>query len=381
MAYSFNDVEIIAFDIHTALNPLVSPQVVKEQFRFLVNLNGYDEQYKSGQAVESEKVVVTPISRREFKRNHFWKHYRGISFGLETAYWMLQIPYELRPKNFDLKINPEGLGFEAVAEPVIFINSMGWSTNVLMRLLGNISAEELRDFVGRLRGQEGSAPPFISGGAQKGLTGIFKLFGDLVREEIYALPEQVGDTRSTPRHLIIAIAGATGTPKYFSAKWGLQPQMESDERCALLGVLFGREITIDKANELLNMTDDQETETERVLVTRLRENTDFALSSYDLGTLLFPQEDALNKPKRREAITCMASNARSSTMMNLSMLNFSRAAKKNAAASPLLGALRKRVRTVIVNLPDHYDNAYSQNWNRHHWHLNRIRAEEESPGD
>ncbi len=378
MAYVFNEVEIIAFDIHTALNPVAFPQVVREQFRFLVNLNGYDEQYKSGQAVESEKLVITPISKREFKRNHFWKHYRGISFGLETAYWTLQIPYEIRPKNFDLKINPDNLGFEAVAEPVIFINSMGWSTNILIRLEGNISAEELRDFVGRLRGQEGSAPPFLSVGAQKGLTGIFKLLGDLVREEIYALPEQVGDTRSTPRHVIIAIAKATGIPKYFSTKWGLQPQMEDDERCALLGVLFGREIKIDKANELLNMIEDQETETEKVLVTRMRENADFAVSSYDFGTLLFPQEDALNKPKRREAITCMASNARSSTMMSLSMLNFSRAAKKNAAASDMLDTLRKRIRTVIVNLPDHYDNAYSQNWNRHHWHLNKIRAEEDS---
>jgi hypothetical protein len=164
--------------------------------------------------------------------------------------------------------------------------------------------------------------------------------------------------------------------------------MDDDERRALLGVLYGRELSNDKANELLNSERPKATETkyleeeaERVLVTRMRANTDFALSSYRLGTLLFPQEDALNKPKRRAAISCMASNARSSTMMTLSMLEFSRASRKNPASNDVLEALQKRIRNVINNLTDHYDSAYAQNWIRYHRHLNKLREEEDSAGE
>jgi len=384
MAYVFQEVHIVGFDVHTAINPVAVPELIKEPFRFLVNSTGYDKQYQSGKGLKTDSLIVRPITKREFKRNHFWKNYLAMS-PTEDNYWHLQVPFVIEPQDFDVTLNPDGLNFEGKIKPVVYVNSMGWSSNVGIRLKGNISAGDLRDFVGRVLGVGQKKAPFLMGSEEKGLTSIFKLLGDKVRKEIYISPLKVGDTRSTPRHLMISIARATGTAKYFRTEWELDPKMDDDERRILLSILYGSELTIDKAIDLLKRrkSDEDESEDEnqkekpeRVLVTRLRDK-DFALTSYKLGTLFFPQEDALGKPERSEAIECMVSNARSSTMVSLSMLGFSQAANKSPVANDVVNSLQSNIKAVIRNLPDHYDSAYSQNWHRHHRLLNKLREEKD----
>jgi hypothetical protein len=383
MAYLFQEVDIIGFDVHTAINPVAVPGLIKEQFRFLIDSTAYNKQYQSGNELKTESLIIRPITKREFKRNHFWKNYLGIS-PTEESYWQLQVPFAVEPQDFDVRLNPDGLNFEGKAKPLIYVNSMGWSSNVGIRLNGNISAGYLRDFVGRLLGV-GQKAPFVIGAEEKALTSIFKLLGDRVRKEIYISPSKVGDTRSTPRHLMISINRATGNAKYFRTEWELDPTMDDDERRNMLSILYGSEISIDKTIDLLKRPkseedesedEDQKENPERVLVTRLR-NKDFALTSYKIGTLFFPQEDALGKPERSEAIGCLVSNARSSTMVSLSMLGFSQAANKSPATNDVVHSLQNNIRAVIRNLPDHYDSSYSQNWHRHHRLLNKLREEKD----
>ena len=385
MAYLFHEVDIIGFDTHTALKPVAFPQLVKEPFRFLVSTKEYNEQYKSAQEVETDYIILRPITQREFKRNHFWKHYAAMSFGPEVDYWGVQIPFAVEPKSFDLKINPVGLSFEVEVRPVVYINSMGWSTNVELHLKGDIDAAGLRDFVGRLRGLDHSQAPFLVAGEEKGLTGVFQRLGDLVRNEVYVTPAQVGDTRSTPRHLLISLARAEGEAKYFRTEWGLQPTMDDDERRDMISILYGREISNDEADRLLRQgkgvsgeeLEEEGGTPERVLVVRVRKDKDkdFTLTSYKLGTLFFPQGDALERPKRRKAMGCMVSNARNATMISLSMLGFSQAVKKFPKSNDAVESLHENIKATIWNLSDHYDNDHYQNWYSNHRLLQSLRAE------
>jgi hypothetical protein len=366
MAYTFQQVDIIAFDIHTAIKPLAFPKLVKENFRFLVDQGMYGQQYESWQPIETDAFTIRPIKKREFSRNHFWKNYSAMSFAPDRDYWGLQIPFIFEPKNLDLKINMEGFDFRVELEPLVYLNSMGWSSNVKMRLSGDIKSERLQEFIGRLRAKEKKPLPFLIEGEGQGLTNVFKVLGRIVRNGIYTSPDTVGDTIAVSNELIISLARSTAPAKYFRVEWNLSPAMAAYESAEILSILYGLAIQPQQINSYLDHT----------LVTRFR-GMNFSLTKFKLGTLLYMQEEAAKPADKIDSLDCLASNVRSSTMMSLAMDDFDLSASKIPKPHPVLEALQKQIKTTLVRLPDSYNNAYCRNFYRHHPRLKKLFQQEE----
>jgi hypothetical protein len=364
MTYTFGSVDIIAFDIHTAIKPLAFPQFLKPEFKFLADGRNYNQQYELWQAVGTGEFAVHPVKKREFTRNHFWKHYAGMSFGVELDFWGLQIPFVFEPKDFDLQVNMDGLAFQVEVEPVIYLNSTGWSSNLKLKLTGQLNASEVQEFVGRLRGLNQSQLPFVVSGANQRLTSVFKALGWMVRKGIYDKPDTVGDVMTVSNQLIISLADATATPKYFNEEWGLTPFMDDDERAQVLGMLYGDKINAGAPAEVKRYQDS-------TLVTRFRD-TNFSLTNYRKGTLLYMQEQGAKGLGKMESLSCLASNVRSCTMMTHFLLEFAQAAGKISGPSSMVEALQERAQSTLTLLPDFYHNAYSRNFYLHHDRIKKV---------
>ena len=274
----FQAVDILAFDVHTAINPLANPELVKLDFRFLVDKDKYNQQYNSGLPVQANDLIISPFKKRQlFHHNHFWRNYLAMSSGSERNYWGLQIPFIYEPNNIDLMVNMQGLNFQVEKQAIVFLNSMGWSTNIKIRLTGDIAPIKLQDFVGRLYNKN----DMLS------LSSTFQELSHRVRGGVYISPLTVGDTLSISKHLIISLIpfnDSSDHRKYFKSEWGESPYMTDAERAKLLGILFGNQITLEQLS--LNI--------KKVTVTRFG-GTNFALTNWDTGTLLYMQESAVDQ--------------------------------------------------------------------------------------
>lgn len=372
-------VDIIAFDAHTAVKPLVFPNLIKPDYRFLVDPEKYGQQYELWQPIETDLLSIRPIKKREFSHNHFWRNYAAMSFSLDRDYWGLQIPFMFEPKNFDLKINMGGFAFKAALAAVVYLNSMGWSSRIKIRLSGNIESQQLQEFVGRLRGLDKENLPFVIAGESHALTSVFKALGRIVRNSIYTSPDAVGDTIAVASELIISLAHSTSEPKYFKEKWGIAPWMVEGEQAEILGVLYGSTIEPDRVKDYLDQT----------LVTRFG-GANFSLTKFKLGTLLFMQQEAFKEQEavqeeqdingfdKSDPLECLASNVGTSTMMSLAMDYFNRSASKSPRPSPALSALREQVISTLIRLPDSYTNPYYRNFCRHHPSLKKYMQQDDS---
>jgi hypothetical protein len=127
---------------------------------------------------------------------------------------------------------------------------MGWSTNIYIRLFGNISADELRGVVAKLRGTVADSAAFEietqattdkPGGNKKeqtDLSGVFKRFAELMMNELYVKATNVSPKRTTERFIVTSIARYTGpSPKHFPRH--RTPSMSDDERATMLSILGG----------------------------------------------------------------------------------------------------------------------------------------------
>jgi hypothetical protein len=366
MAYTFQSAEIIGFDVHTAIKPLAFPQFVKLPFRFLVDQVQYGQQYESWQPIETDLFTIRPLKKRSFYNNYFWKHYASMSFGFNRDYWGLQIPFVLEPKNLDLQTNLAGLNFQVAIEPLVYLNAMGWSANVKMRLSGAaISSTHLQEFVGRLRGFNSDTPPFLIEGKGEKLTSVFKLLGERVKKTIYSSPDSVGDNIAIPSQLVISLGHSDAPAKYFK-DWQIDPVMQGNERAELLGILYGSKI---QAHEVANYL-------KKTLVTRFRE-TNFSLTNYDQGSLVFMQENFKEPDTATESLNCLTSNIRSSTMMGLSLDAFGAAVSKIPKPPAVLTALQEQAKTTLTALPGAYNNGLYRNIHYHHPRLRKFLPPEE----
>lgn len=371
MAYNFNSVDMILLDAHTAIKPIIQPELLKETFRFLTNRAKYNKQFTLEKTIESDNGVCQPVTKRERSRNHFWKNYIA-QYLYRFDYYDLQIPFIFKPKNFDLTVNLENYSFTVPrVEAFVYLTSTGWSSTVRMSLAGeNISSGKLQEFTGSLGNKLDNAFPFLISGEKHKLTSVFRKMKEIVKNEIYLAPDSIGEKISIPRQHFISLAKTTSTPKFYNGNHAKKagkhnPVMATAERAELLSILFGNAVT----------ATDVATYEQKTLRTWFNE-TNFSLTNFDLGNLLFMQEEAAGSAPKVKSLRCMNSNISTCTRMNLMLLHFHSLAEKFPQTNTTLNVLLIKTRGLFRHIPSAYNNRYCDNLYQHHGNLEKYYYED-----
>jgi hypothetical protein len=359
MTYQFQAVDIFAFDVHTAVKALAFPELVRPVFDYLVHPDKYRKRCADGQAVETDQYRVECLKWREREYGRFWPYYIGLWPGAETDFWGLQVPFVYKPKKINLRLMVDAKTFQANVHPTVFLNSMGWSTSIYIRLFGNLSADELQGIVAKLRGTVTDAAVFEiekvtsdkPGGNEKiqtDLSGLLEHFAALMKKELYVKATQVSPKRTTDRFIVTSIARYTGPPPKHFPRYR-QPSMADDERATMLSILGGETVQVG-----VNLKEKEE----KVLCARFK-GRGFALARFYQAVLLFIQDRAVLAPDRetRWKLHCLAANVRSSLMMSFASLAFHEEASGNYLKVENVKTLKENLRELVPKLRGSYKNS------------------------
>ena len=317
MTYQFQAVDIFAFDVHTAVKALAFPELVKPAFAYLVHPDKYRQRFADGEVVDTDQYRIECLKWREREYGRFWPYYIGLWAGPEPDFWGLQVPFIYKPKHIKLRLKIDTKTYEASVHPTVFLNSMGWSTNIYIRLFGDISADELQGVIAKLRGTVADAAAFeietqstdkaaVNKNELTDLSGVFEHFAALIMKELYVKATNASPRRSTERFIVTSIARYTGPPpKHFPRD--RTPSMSDDERATMLSILGGEPVQV-----AVNLK-----EREAKVLCAYFKGRSFALTRFYQAVLLFIQEKAVLPPdsKLRWKLHCLASNVRYSLMM------------------------------------------------------------------
>jgi hypothetical protein len=359
MAYTFHEVNIFAYDLHTTVAPLINDTLFAEDLRFLSTT--YQDNYEKRVEVNTASFKITPLPVKD--QNHFfWSSYGAIfRRGNYPDFWRLQIPFLCEVKNMKVELDLSDINVEAGIEPKIFLSALGWSTNLEIRLTGDISSEKLISIVNRLFEQQ--QKPYKVDGVPQTITGLFGRFASQIRAELYTRQKPPIDRVMVEKYFVISPADFSGKIQYYcppnkdehpSPSWATG--LSGDERmsqsdCALmLSFLYGQSVSIN---------DWYQWSYEQFLHTKMK-GPSFALTNYDRGTFIFLQQNAANK--KRNALWCFASNVRYCTMMTALLLRFYDLSMNEVHY--VVANKRSDIRTILREMPINYPNAVCANIHR-----------------
>lgn len=360
MTYQFQAVDIFAFDVHTAVKALAFPELVKPTFDYLVQPDKYRQRFANGQVVDTDHYRIECLKWREREHGRFWPYYIGLWPGPEPDFWGLQVPFVYKSKHTTLRLMIDTKTYQANVHPIVFLNSMGWSTNIYIRIFGNISADELQGVVAKLRGTVADAAifeietqtttdePGVNKREQTDLSGVFEHFAGLVLKELYVKATNVSPKRTTERFIVTSIARYTGPPpKHFPRH--RTPSMSDAERATMLSILGGETVQV-----AVNLKEKEE----KVLCAQFKGRS-FALTRFYQAALLFIQERAASEPNRkiRWKLHCLASNVRSSLMVSFAALGFHEEASGAYLKNENVKTLKENLRELVPKIRGSYKNS------------------------
>jgi len=368
MAYTFHDVNIFAFDVHSVPKALANPGCVQPAFGFLVDGDQYRAQYDAGAAAQTANLTVRPLTQRTLAHNRFWMRYKDLWFvNGKLDYWSLQLPFVGRPLHARLKLAATGPGFRASVRPVIYLSALGWSTNIHVHLSGDISPAQLTDLIGRLHTAKDI---FLLGGAPKSLIDMFRLFAGWVRNEVYSPGCAPIDRESLSKYVVTSVTEFQGPLSYYKSPGGPFAQMSDADRSLMLGLLRGSPKTLqDYAKEVAE---------KRFTPTYSTNRPDFGLIDFNRGALVFMQEAALRQAAAGAAanqgkLRCHGSNTRLCLMMIYSLLASYDALETAALADQKIAALRNSLQATLKGLPKIYErNLFCQALYANHKQLQKL---------
>ena len=344
MAYKFQEVNIYLFDVHSVPKVLSNPNCVQKAFNFLVDEAQYTSQYDLGNAINTANLSIRPLTKRSIDRNHFWKRYKDIMIvDGKPDYWKLQIPFLCAPTSMKVKLGTGRLGFQANVRSAIYLSGMGWSSNLHIHLSGDIDAAQLIDFIDRLNTKNNT---FLVSGKPKGVVGIFQLFADWIRSEVYSPTYAPVDRESCSKYLVTSIVKFQGSLNYYKSSSGSQPQMSDLDRSIMLSILRGSH------KDLKDWA--RETNDKKFTVTEPRDRPDFGLVDFERSALIFMQ-DAASKHTQGK-LRCHGSNSRLCYMMVFSLLALYNGLEAAALTNPKLATLRNSLKASLRELPLAYTN-------------------------
>jgi hypothetical protein len=362
MAYEFQAVDISVFDYHEMLAPLTGPGLTRPAFNFLTDPAQYDAFYKAGQAIQSAHFDARPLPWRTLSFHHFWKHYQTIWYpGGQPEFWKLQMPVICKPRGAEFEVVTGLPGVTGRVRPTVFLFPHGWSNNLDISLRGRMTADELRDFVGRLLRQK-AAVFTVDGVAADGapmqkqpmtLPQVFSLLSAQLGKDVY-VPNLVSTLR-LKHYAVITLAEFDGEQiRYYLSQRPGTSQMPEAGRRVMHAILGGEPVSV---AQLLGM-ERRQAGHRRFLLTRFNE-ADFAITYFDYGTLVFWQETSVAgfQPPQKKEMRCRSSNLRNYLIMTHALLWF----YKDTAAEkdPKVVALRGHVATDLQQMPSKFINPFS----------------------
>ena len=345
--------DIIAFDVHTSVQPLLNLGLVQPQFQFLLDPAAYVKQHAGTAAFTLSKLTLEPFSLKHNATNHFWQRCASICHGAAPDLWKLQIPFASSVLGMVVGFSPGLPQARAVVFPTVYLSSMGWCTSLHVRIFGSMSSADFIGVVARLRND----PSFtIAGSVNKRLSDTFIALSSAVKQSLYIAANPLYDRVTTPRHTVISVAKFDGPLAAFAAT-----QMPDPARAAIHSVLHGR--TIDLAQLAKN-------EAKPSFLQTQYSNFDFALTYFELGTFVWMQSP--REKSKRTALWCLPSNVALCSMFALALNGFWKSTELQAAASPAIKDLRDAIRFTVNQLPDAYSNKFCRGFLTHHNELAKI---------
>ncbi len=359
MQVVLKDIDILLFDFHLDLRPILSPARLNAGFTFLSDPVKYHAQQSAAKSFAAGALVLRPLNSRSRKRNRFWTRYCSVFPTSATPDWDIQVPFTIRP-NVDISV-PLSVGTTtAKVRPSIEVNSIGWSTNLEVAISGSLSPSDLQALTQRLL--EKSQKPFTIAGSPASLPGVMKHFGSLWQSNAYSDPTQPPrDTNPIERHIIVSIGCYQGTAEPYR-HWVGSTSWMTDAECAQLhSILLGRPFTI---QELSPLGGDQ-----GYTYTQFGDTADnFAISYFNHGSLIFMQKEAVENRKRRKSMGCLAKNLSHFSLLALSIPNVLR----HTAQGQLIQGLKATLRGSLKSLGDTYTNEFCRTWFRKHSFLQHL---------
>jgi len=362
MAYEFLEIDMFVFDLHFTLKALITAALLQENLRFLVDADLYSKQYLMA-PVETKNFTIRPLSPRERKRVHFWKYYGGSSLASFDA-WALQLPFVCRPKSVVmLAIQPSS--FTVSLQPVIYLFPLGWSTNIECCVEGEIDENELISFIGKIR--SAGERPLKFNQKEYSVSKFFEALAIQLRKDIFLDPSSAEDVAKTPRHMVISLSQFNGPIQHYRSPYAEGAHMPDADRALMHSILLGGRITIP---DLVGK------ESEKKFMLTQFGDVSFAISYFDIGTLLFMQDQAEPQKKRRKSIRCMASNIRNFSMTSFALLAFYEELADIENPDPKIAALQQIMKRRLSELPKRYNNALCRTWYQNYRRLGPFTKKE-----
>ncbi len=357
--YRFHTVDVLAFDLHTVVQPLADSSSLRADCRFLCDPDSYRNQYQNGQSVRTGSFEILPFARKVFEDNNFWKFYTTIRHAPNQSgpdYWKLQVPFACKLFNTTIGLMPPD-NIQAKLRPQIFLSALGWSTTINIRLKGDISISQLTEFIGKLRGREtaGDSRIFDLNGHREPIWKIFGAVQEKLFEGVYSAENKPRDSRILDRYIIISPSRFSGPIKFFKRRSTAYPEMSDEERAAMLSILYGEPLDINRFN--------QDNEQQKFALVGFHEDgPEFALNQFDKGTFLFMQEAAkigTKHPRAARRLECFAYNVRT-TVQTAMMLCHARSdeAKRYARNDPQIGSLLSDLKINLTELKNCYQHDF-----------------------
>jgi len=358
----FHMVDILAFDLHTVVQPLGDPSMLRNNFQFLSDPPLYRKQYEIKQPVRSESFEISPFAQSVFNENNFWNFYSTIRHDAQQSkpdYWKLQVPFACKLLKTTIKSIFADKSIQVKLRPQIFISAIGWSTTINIRLKGDISVPCLVEFVGKLRGKVSAGDPriFDLNGHREPL---WKLYTDVQKKlfsEVYSTQKKPAETRMLDRYILISPLRFSGPIKYFRNESTTYPEMSDKERAAMLSLLYGEPLSVERFMEEYNAS--------KFSVVPFHDGgPEFALSEFKKGTFLFMQETAQVGSTRHSRTTrrlgCFTSNIRTIVKMVMMLHHFcsSNETKRYASSDPKIGSLLADVKSDLADLRSRYQHDF-----------------------
>jgi hypothetical protein len=282
--------------------------------------------------------------------------------GANYDFWKLQMPFISQP-DIPIRIISGSANFTGSARPVIFLNGIGWSTNLDIKLRGQMTSDELRDFIGQLSNK--TAAFFEIAGKRMTLPEVFEYFGDLVLGSVYE-PKSI-DSIKLKRHLVMALSEFSGPMAHYPADQVGAKRIARGDRASLHAILLGAPVSFDEVLDL---------EQNKFLLTQFFAGPDFAITHFEKGTLLFMQQSATSAAYQNRALRskmrCHLSNIRNYLLMTLDLYHFCLDTKNNAAINASTKALRADLVSTIQGIPKKYTNQFCQSFHNHFGPLKKL---------
>jgi hypothetical protein len=342
--FQFQDITIKVFDVHTTVNPHLprASGYFLPAFACLKSPRAYNERYRAQAAIRTVSFSFGNLPQR-VRRTHFWQAYLDGWDNPKIDYWKQQVPMLGRFRKLPVQhnFNLEG---RITFSLKIYLSPLGWSTDLVIRLQGQLRNQQVIDLMacltGHSSGPAAQALPFAIAGKPKNLTDVFIYCQDLLVNEVYGrTPHR---PMYIPRHYVISLNRFKGSIVDFA---GMAPA----DQATLFSLFFGRNYT---ANDVVK-------ETVPKKLTTIISGPNFALTNYDHGTLLFPQRDAQD-PAREAAVHCLANNVHDFLLQYFILFYFYKYSQDGSPRARVT-TLRRAIQANLAGLQSRYSNQFCQN--------------------